>query len=380
MKSKEPVLLVTNDPETATAVASALDSIDRSTSDGLCQNLDELVARLERAPTKGVIVDIDPAPSQVLSDLDPIVSKFPEVRFVVLSSVQSDELVLEAMQIGARHFMLKQSIAPELGRALERLVPKGAATDQDRGAVITVLGASGGCGATTLAINLAYELHLAISEPVLLVDLDCCYGAVGAYLGLDGQYGIHDILADTERVDAQLVSSTALPYSDGLHALLSPASINNSEVDSLQYEHLSPAIDACKHAYKYTVIDAARVPIAVAANLALTSKLTLIALQLSVKDIKAARRLLSGLADRRVSADRIMPIANRYHKRHSMISLKEAETALGGVSLGRVRNDYGNAMRGINYGQALAQAAPRSAVRRDIQELAAKVVKRCANP
>ncbi len=112
MKSKEPVLLVTNDPETATAVASALDSIDRSTTDGVCQNLDELVARLERAPTKGVIVDIDPAPSQILSDLDPIVSKFAEVRFVVLSSVQSDELVLEAMQIGARHFMLKQSIAP----------------------------------------------------------------------------------------------------------------------------------------------------------------------------------------------------------------------------------------------------------------------------
>jgi pilus assembly protein CpaE len=374
MSTKQPILLVTNDPETAPAVNAALESNGHFVADGVCADLRELVACLERAPTTGALVDIDDQPVDMLGELDPIITRFVETRFIVLSKDYDNELVLEAMQIGARHFLLKRSIASELSGALRRLIPTGSVKGERRGSVITVLGASGGCGATTVAINLANELHAVSSEPTLVIDLDHCYGAVRTYLGLDGQYGIADVLADAKRIDAQLVKSSALAYSDGLEALISPASTKISEPKPIQATNLGPALDACKRAYRFTVVDAPRVPSSVAVSLAHASYLTLIVFQLNVTDIRIVRDLLTVLSERGVSPERIMPLVNRYRRRHSMISLSEAETAVGSSALAVVRNDFRSVSRGINFGQPLAQAAPRSRTRRDLNQLAAKVL------
>lgn len=377
MSPSQQVLLMTAEPATTAAVASALELNGRFANDGVCRNLSELVDRLESSPNAGVLVDIDPQPSRILADLDAIITKFGDARFIVLATAHRDELVLEAMQIGARHFLLKESIGADLAGAFQRLIRRSLSAMQ--GKVVTVLGSGGGCGATTIAINLANELHLVASERVLLVDLDCWYGAVGAYLGLKGQYGIEDVLADSNRIDGQLIHSTALEYGDGLRALISPAGGRYSEPGPLQYEHLGRVVAACKDAYRYTVIDSPRVTMSVAADLAHASELTLIVFQLSVKDIRVARDTFSALRDRGVPPNRIMPLVSRYRKRHSMITLEEAQTALGkSVVIGRISNDYKSAIRGINYGQPLADAAKRSSLRREIRQIAAKIHKSCS--
>jgi pilus assembly protein CpaE len=365
---KSHVFLVTSDPQTASAVCSSLDSIGHFKTDGVCRDLDELVARLEEDPGIGVLVDIDPEPRRGLSQLDPVISQFPDTRFIVLSSEYSAELVLEAMQVGARHFVRKQSIAPELAGALRRLMPV-STKDGKRGSIITLLSASGGCGTTTLAINLANELHLASKEPALLVDLDSDYGALATYLGVEGQYGIRDVLADRTRIDAQLVNTTTVAYSNGLHVLINPASTELADSAPLEYDNLAPALEACKEAYHHIVIDAPRVPMAVAAKLAQASVLTLVVFQLNVKEVQATRRILLALP----SQARVFPLANRHRKRKSMVSLKEAETALGGVTLEHVGNDFRAAIRGLNYGKPLSDAAPRSVLRRDLRRLVGRL-------
>ena len=75
--------------------------------------------------------------------------------------------------------------------------------------------------------------------------------------------------------------------------------------------------------------------------------------------------MLSALGKRGVSPDRIVLLVNRYRSRKSMITLKEAQTALGEIRLECVRNDFSGATRCINYGQPLEQVAPRSPLRRD---------------
>ncbi len=370
MQPGHPVLLVTSDPATRTAVRSALESDRRFANAGVCKDLSELVAHLERAPAPGVLVDIDPQPSGLLGSLDPIIKRFEDSRFIILSGIQRDGLVLEAMQAGARHFLTKESIGPHLVGALRRLIPNGFPQGQKQGMVITVLGAGGGCGATTVAINLANELGIESSEPALLVDLDDHYGAVGTYLGLEGDFGIGDVLANSKRIDADLVNSTALDYSESLRALISPFSTGHAEPEPMRFAHLGPALEALLQASRHTVIDAPRVPTSVAAGLAHASRFTLIVLQLNVKDIGVARKMLSDLGRRGVPTDRLVLLANRYRRRHSMITFKEAQNAFGDIPLGHISNDFQGASRCINYGQPLAQAAPRSALRRDIRQLA----------
>ncbi len=65
------------------------------------------------------------------------------------------------MQAGARHFLRKSAIQTELDPVLEHLLSHGPQESTRLGVVLSVFSCSGGCGATTVAINLANELRLA---------------------------------------------------------------------------------------------------------------------------------------------------------------------------------------------------------------------------
>ena len=374
MSPRQGLVLVTDDSETVSAVAAAVERNGELAAEGVCSDLGQLVAVLQHTPAAAVLVDIDPGPKGMLAALDSIITRFANTRFIVLSSAGSNDLILEAMQAGARHFLVKQSIVTHLADVLQRLAPNGSAKTGKRGAAITVLAASGGCGATTIAVNLANELQLASAEPALLVDLDCSYGAVASYLGLEGQYGLADVLVSRSRIDRHLITSTAVPYSEGLQVLLSPVSIDPGKPAQLVYPHLGDALHACKRAYRFTVVDAPRVSMDVAVSLADASQVTLIVFQLAVKDIRAARSTVGILTERGIPAARIVPLVNRYRKRHSTVTLQDAEAALGEVPPRCVHNDFRSASRAIDYGQPLAQAARRSVLRRDLGQLAAELV------
>ena len=363
------VLLVSREPATVADVRAAIGSNGNFELANVCGALPDLVSRLDGSCTPAALVDIDPEPMRIIEDMAPIVARFADTRFVILSSKLENELMLEAMQIGARHFLAKHTVVDELLDVLRRLAVNGSAVG---GAAVTVLSASGGCGATTLAFNLANELGLEGRGPALLVDMDSCYGAAGPYLGLNGEYGVADVLDYDGHIDGHLIRSSAVEYSEALHALLSPITISFSQPKPMRFESLRDVLRACKHTYPYTVIDAPHMPMDVAAILAKESDVTLIVFQLTVKDIHLVRSIRSSLVNCGIAPDGVVPVANRYAKR-GPISLKQAEQPLGGMRIELVRNDFRNAVRGLNYGEPLAQSAPSSGLRRDICQLAVHI-------
>lgn len=365
-------MLVTRDPAIESAVAAALNGSQRLESAGVYPGLQDLLNRLERAPAPAVLVDIDPQPGEILRSLEGIAGRFAGTRFVVLSNELRNDLVMEAMQAGARHFVVKQSIASDLAGILQRLLPETVTNTTADNTLIAVLSVSGGCGATTLAVNLANEIQLARKEPVLLVDLDASYGAVADYLDLKGQFGIADVLTSPGRIDAELIRSTAIVQSENLSLLVSPATVNFSKPAPLDFTLLEDTLRACKQAYSFTVIDAPRVSMDVAATLAAACKLTLIVFQLTVKDLRLAKAIGTALAERGVPREKLLGVANRFQKRNQMVGLEDARKALRDISIEAISNDFPSSILGINYGQPLSRAAPRSALRRDFEKLACR--------
>jgi pilus assembly protein CpaE len=373
MNARINITLMTPDASLASAVSAALHANGHVVAGPPVRDLRDLAPQLGRVPVPVVLVDLDPAPNQVLPQLERIIARFPTTRFVALSSSVGNDLLLEAMQSGVRRVVMKQTMSADLPGVLDRLT----ATDQKSGPtgeILTVLSASGGCGATTVAVNLAEEIALKLKQPTLLCDLDCAYGAVASYLGLNPRYGADHVLHYTGDIDAQLIRSTATAYNDRIHVLASPASTNGSE--PLRFERLEHALDSARHAYSVTIIDAPRLAPETTAALVAASTTTLLVLQLTVKDLRTARAMLDALRDRGVDCGTIIPVANRYVKRQ-VISLDEANKALGsGVDVLPVRNDYAPAIQGLNFGQTLSEAGPRSSVRRDIQDLLTKLESR----
>ncbi len=374
MADRNEVVLMTRERETERAVDLALENTPEVARQfGVCPDLRELAQRLENRQAAVALIDADPQPMATLAGIEPLVRKFPNTRFVVLCRDPRGQVLEEAMQVGARRCLPKGSLVGDLPPVLRRLLQDSGAARGLGGSIVTVLSASGGCGCTTVAINLADELRLSTEQPVLLIDMDRFYGAVATYLGVQGNYGIVDVLAQRGTIDAQLITSTALATPQGLHLLLSPATVNFADPLPMPYDQLDAALAACRQAFAYTVIDAPRMPMDVAASLAQSSVLTLIVFELAVIDIRCARAMLIALSDLRVPRERILFVVNRFRKRGTMIGYDEARKALDGMPIHRLSNDFEGTLRSINLGQTLSQAAPRSDLRKDLHDLAALV-------
>ena len=378
MKSESNVVLMTNEQATSELVTSALDSSQYCVLADTCHDISQLRAHLSRKATDAVVVDIDSCSNGVLRKLSLLVAMYPDTRVAVVSRRFDEQLVLEAMQAGARHFLRKSSILAELDGVLERLLCE-TVQDIKLGEVISVFSAGGGCGATTVAVNLANELRMVSSEPVLTIDLDTCYGTVSNYLGVESQYSIANILSRQKPIDKDLIESIACSYKDDFHILLSPACIDSQGAESLELDNLSETLEVCRHGYRYTIVDSPRLAPSVMIDLAAASKFTLVVFQLTVKDLKYARSLVAFLGRNGIPSGKVIPLANRVKGRGPLVRMEDSKKVVGLDSFACIRSDWPKAMKSVNLAQPLAQVAKRSGLRKDFQKLAARINKYVTN-
>jgi len=87
------------------------------------------------------------------------------------------------------------------------------------GGVTAVLGARGGAGATTFAINLASSLAK-IGNTTTLLDLDLIQGHVALYLSQKHEKGLNNILSKPESKWPQFIEAEIAKYGDDFNLLL----------------------------------------------------------------------------------------------------------------------------------------------------------------
>lgn len=94
------------------------------------------------------------------------------------------------------------------------------------GGVTAVLGARGGAGATTLAINLASSLA-STGRATTLLDLDLVQGHVALYLSQKHEHGLNNVLASPETSWPNAVQTELSKYNDYLDLMLTHAKPGN---------------------------------------------------------------------------------------------------------------------------------------------------------
>jgi len=369
------ILLVTREETTVQKIKSTLEESDLLHLAGVCQEVMELRSVLSNKKVHAVVIDIDPDPSQVLYELSGVLHAYPEIYVVVICSHFTKELAVQAMQAGVRHFLEKKTIAKELNQELQQLIHGGAKKESGLGSqVISIFSAGGGCGATTVAVNLSNELRLLTSHPVLVIDLDSYYGTVSTYLGIKSQFGIADVLTRKGLIDQHLIQSSAFSYMKNFHVLPSPAGIESPRAKTFEFENLPRALEACRKVYRFTVIDAPRMPENDVVRLAGLSDVVLVVFQLTVKDVNFARSMVKFLTKSDISSDKIISLANRFNKRGPLVRLEDGKKAVGVKSCQVIRSDWRKAMKSVNRAQPLAQVVQKSGLRNDFRKLAAKVI------
>jgi Flp pilus assembly CpaE family ATPase len=121
------------------------------------------------------------------------------------------------------------------------------------GSVTAVLGARGGAGATTLAINLASSLA-GMGRTTTLVDLDLIQGHIALYLSQKHSHGLNNVLSQPESRWPQALQAELFKYSEHLNLLLTHASLATNPL-KLQPEQTQSLLNPLIKPGNHLVID-----------------------------------------------------------------------------------------------------------------------------
>ena len=146
------------------------------------------------------------------------------------------DLILQAMRAGANEFFpWHPGGATQASRAMEEsfhgAVRRTAARREAANAgakqpcvTHAFLGAKGGAGTTTVAVNCAVELARLTKRPTVILDLKPCLGEVALFLGVRPRFTVLDAIENLHRLDKDFLRSWSRSTSRVSTSLPAPSS------------------------------------------------------------------------------------------------------------------------------------------------------------
>lgn len=211
------------------------------------------LAHLERPPRQ-LVVDISTS-AMPLSDLAALADACPpNVSVVVVGERNDIGLFRELLRMGVDDYLAKPLTPDLLRRVLGRHGGVAEPVHQVRtGKLVACLGARGGVGTTTVAVNMAWHLANTLERRVALIDLDRFGGAVNVLLGLETNNGLIELLKNVNRLDPQYMERTLVAASPKLYVL--SAQQEYSDTLDLDPESLALLIAELKKHFHYVILD-----------------------------------------------------------------------------------------------------------------------------
>ncbi len=298
-------------------------------------------------------IDFDKDSGQAMETAEAL-RNLPSLKIVAVgvSSQLDAGLLLRAMRAGCSEFLQKPLEAAEFEETLRRLESRFRSTlapSSGGGRVISLFGAKGGVGVTTLAVHLAAYLVKRHGKKTLLIDHHRQLGHVGLHLGLkESRYHFDELLRNAERLDADLLKGFIVQHCSGLNVVMS------SDTCCVPYsstrEEIEQVLQFLRHEYDCIVIDSSlEYGEITAATIQFSDELYLVA----TPDVAALRDLARHVQHLSLSGDPAKKpriVVNRAAAGDA-IGAEQVEQAVGFPVSINIPNNYAELMRAINAGE-----------------------------
>ena len=186
----------------------------------------------------------------------------------------------------------------------------------DRDAVVLpVHGLAGGCGASTFAANLAWELATLSKTDaprVCLIDLDFQYGSAATYLDLPRKEAVFDLLTDTGHADSDTMLAAMLTFNDKLHVLTAPSDM--LPLDIVSPEDIGRIIDMARANFDFVVIDMPRTIVAWTETVLSRAHVYFALMELDLRSAQNVLRLVRALKAEGLPHEKLRYVLNRAPK------------------------------------------------------------------
>jgi len=318
------------------------------------------------------IIDIDSDEEKALQLVESVARNHSGCGIVVVSRRTDGQLILRAMRSGAREFLNSPVLIDELMGALDRVsATSDGSKRSNSGSVISVAGASGGVGTTSVAVNLAVSLAQHPDRSVALIDLDLALGDADVFLDMIPDYTLLDVAQNISRLDLALLRKSLTKHESGVYLLPRPVQIEDGA--SITGEDFKRVMGLLKASFTHLVLDLSKSYGMLDMAALDSSDHVLLLTQLDLPCLRNVVRLLASLETQEKLSDRVKVIVNRSGLDNTQISSQKAEETIAREIFWRIPNNYAVISDCRNNGVPLIQNSPKAAITHAIGELAAKL-------
>lgn len=233
----------------------------------------------------------------------------PDVRVALIGESREITFYRELMEIGLTEY-LPRPLTRDM--VLDQLRPKllgDVAPGPDRGGhVISICGAQGGAGATSIAINLAFQIAETTKAKVALLDLHLQGGEAAVMLGVQPGPGLRIALENPMRADTLFLERAAIDVSERV-CLISADEELDAQLDITE-AGVRHVLGLLRQRFNYIVVDVP-VPFPPSIHSVITlSRHVLVLLEAEVTGIRNAHALRTAVTNI-AGKDRVFTLLNR---------------------------------------------------------------------
>jgi pilus assembly protein CpaE len=292
----------------------------------------------------------------------------PTAAFILVSPLQTPELLLQAMRAGVREVVPSPPAAATLYPALRRISDKRESHSNAGGKVLAFVSCKGGSGATFLATNLGYALATLENKKVALFDLNLQFGDAALFVSEQRPNAtLADISKQIHRLDATFLAGSMISVAPDYSILAAPEDPSFSE--DVKPEHIDQLLKLARRQYDFILLDVGRSLDAVSVRALDQADMIYPILQTTLPYIRDGKRLLGVFHSLDYRNDKISLIVNR-HGKEGQIKMADLERAYGMRIQYNIPNHYEAAAASVNQGVPILKLAPASPLSKALAEMA----------
>lgn len=260
--------------------------------------------------------------------------------------------------------------APQAEVATPQFRPKG---DRD-GVVLPVHGLAGGTGATTFAVNLAWELATITKQDaprVCLLDFDFQFGSVSTYLDLPRRDAVFEVLSDTAAVDSDAFVQAMQTYNDRLHVFTAPNDM--LPLDFVTADDIGRLLGIAQANFDYVIVDMPKTIVQWTETVLQAAHVYFALLELDMRCAQNTLRLVRALKAEDLPHEKLRFALNRSPKFTDLSGKARAKRLAESLSIDieLMLPDGGRpVVQADDHGLPLAETAAKNPLRKDIMKLA----------
>lgn len=286
----------------------------------------------------------------------------------------ADEFVPYPLPEGELAAAIDRMRAPEPQQRSGRSTSGVKLSDDGDGVIIAVQGMAGGCGASTFATNLAWELATVTKEKpprVCIIDLGLQFGAVSTYLDVQRREAVLELLSDIEAMDEDSFGQALVTFEEKLHVFTSPADL--PPLDIIGQTEVQALLDTASRHFDFVVVDMPPSLVQWSETVLCAAQVYFGVIELDMRSAQNTYRLKRALQSEDLPFDKIRFVLNRAPKFTDLQGksrLKRMQESLD-ISVDIHLPDGGRAVAEAgDHGQPLALQQPKNALRKEISKLA----------